>query len=378
MSTKAFRSIKPLFISITGIVIILGFLFFWKSIRSKPLTKAVKPPMLVSALRVQSRSVPAELQAIGSLQAVQEVLLAPDTAGRITGIHFEAGKIVKEGTILLQLYDAPEQADRAAAIAKADFARVQMSRLAKLALVDAAPRSAFDQNKAEYDQAIAAVRQLDARIQQKTIRAPFTGQIGIRRVNMGQYLNAGDPIATLTKLDPLYVNFTVPQQELPKLKPDGKVMVTVDTSPGRVFIANINSIEPRINGATRNIAVQCLLLNADRQLKSGMYVNVRVQLPEIADAITVPLTAIQTSSSGDSVVVVQEPNAEGIGKSLAVPVKTGRRLGGDVIVEQGLKSGDVVVTAGQIRIPPGAPVKISAPSLSQSDAPDSAPTQQGK
>lgn len=373
MSTKAFRSIKPLLISITGIVIIFGLLFFWKSIRSKPLVQAVKPPMLVSTLKVQSRSVPAELQAIGSLQAVQEVLLAPDTAGRITGVHFEAGKIVKEGTILLQLYDAPEQADRAAAIAKADFARVQMSRLKKLALIDAAPRSDFDQNKAAYDEAIAAVHQLDARIQQKTIRAPFTGQIGIRRVNMGQYLNAGDPIATLTRLDPLYVNFTVPQQELPKLKIDGKVNVTVDTLPDKVFIANINSIEPRINSDTRNVIVQALLPNVDRQVKSGMYVNVRVQLPAIADAITVPLTAIQTSASGDSIIVVQDPNAEGIGKTLAVPVKTGRHLGDDVIIEEGLKPGDVVVTAGQVRIPPGAPVKISAPSLSQSDAPDSAP-----
>ncbi|MEA5055676.1 MAG: efflux RND transporter periplasmic adaptor subunit, partial [Propionicimonas sp.] len=212
-----------------------------------------------------------------------------------------------------------------------------------------------------------------ARIQQKTIRAPFTGQIGIRRVNMGQYLNAGDPIATLTKLDPLYVNFTVPQQELPKLKIDGKVNVAVDTLPDKVFIANINSIEPRINSDTRNVIVQAILPNVDRQVKSGMYVNVRVQLPAIADAITVPLTAIQTSASGDSIIVVQDPNAEGIGKTLAVPVKTGRHLGDDVIIEEGLKPGDVVVTAGQVRIPPGAPVKISAPSLSQSDAPDSAP-----
>ena len=128
IGTLAHRSIKPIFISVMGLVIVFGILFSWKSTRSGPPARTVQPPMPVSALRVQGRSVPAEIQAIGSLQAVQEVLLAPDTAGRITGIYFEAGCVVKEGTPLVQLYDAPEQADRAAAVAKADFSRLQLSR----------------------------------------------------------------------------------------------------------------------------------------------------------------------------------------------------------------------------------------------------------
>ncbi|MGD0229767.1 MAG: efflux RND transporter periplasmic adaptor subunit [Syntrophorhabdales bacterium] len=368
VGAPAYGSIKSIFTAVVGLVIVFGLLLAWKSFRSGPPSHPAPPPVVVSALKVQSRSVPDELHAIGSLQAVQEVLLAPDTAGRVIGILFEAGQVVKEGTPLVQLYDAPEQADRAAAIAKADFSRLQLSRSRELAPTGAEPRELLEQRKAEYDEAVAAVRQLDARIQQKSIRAPFAGQVGLRHVNMGQYLNVGDPIATLTRLAPLYVNFTVPQQEMPKLRLGAQVQVMVDSSPGKVFVARIGSIEPRINGDTRNIAVQALLPNAGRELKSGMYATVRVQLPATADAIVVPLTAIQASASGDSVVVVQAPNGSGIGKTVTMAVKTGRRIGDDVVVEQGIKPGDVVVTAGQLRIPPNAPVKVGVPSLNPSDA----------
>jgi multidrug efflux system membrane fusion protein len=377
IGTIVYHNIKPIITSVVGLVIVFGLLFAWRSFRSEPLSHPVQPPMPVSALQVQSRSVPAELQAVGSLQAVQEVLLAPDTAGRITGIYFEAGQVVEEGTLLVQLYDAPEQADRTAAVAKADFSRWQLSRARELVSSGAEARVLLEQRKAEYDQAAAAIQQLDAHIQQKLIRAPFAGQVGLRRINVGQYLNAGDPIATLTRLAPLYVNFSVPQQELPKLKLDAQVQVTVDSSPGKVFVAQISSIEPRINGDTRNIAVQALLPNSDCELKSGMYVTARLQLPATADAIIVPLTAIETSASGDSVVVVQELTAEGIGKAVKVSVKTGRHIGDDVVVEEGIKPGDVVVTTGQLRIQPAALVKVSVPSLNPSDAGISAPTQGG-
>lgn len=200
---------------------------------------------------------------------------------------------------------------------------------------------------------------MDARIQQKAIRAPFTGQLGIRRINPGQYLNAGDAIATLTQLDPLYINFTLPQPDLSKLTPGAPVQVTLDAAPGQVFDAKVSAIEPRIDGGTRNVAVQALLPHAGRLLKPGMYATVRLTLPATADAIVLPLTAIQTSASGDRVVVVQGADAQGIDKAVAVPVVTGRRLGEDVVVTQGIKSGDIVVTAGQNRVPPGVTVKMS-------------------
>ncbi|MCY1297697.1 Efflux pump periplasmic linker BepF [compost metagenome] len=245
-------------------------------------------------------------------------------------------------------------------MARADFAQLQLRRSQELASSGAEPRELLEQRKAEADQATAAVRQLDARIQQKNIRAPFTGQLGIRRINVGQYLNAGDAIVTLTQLDPLYVNFTLPQQELSKLAPGARVLVTVDAVPGQVFEAKVSTIEPRIDADTRNVAVQATLSNAGNLLKSGMYATARLTLPATDDAIVLPLTAIQTSASGDSVVLVQEADAEGIGKAVAVPVVTGRRLGDDVLVTQGVKAGDIVVVAGQNRLQPGTKVKINA------------------
>ncbi|XDF37355.1 efflux RND transporter periplasmic adaptor subunit [Paracidovorax avenae] len=327
------------------------------------------PPLPVSTIRAEPRSVAEELQAVGDLQAVREVLLAPDTPGRVTAIHFDAGQTVKEGAVLVKLYDAPEQADRAAAVARADFAQVQLRRSQELAPTGAEPRELFEQRKAEAAQAAAAVRQLDARIQQKSIRAPFSGQVGIRRINPGQYLNAGDAIATLTQLDPLYVNFTLPQQDLPRLTPGAPVQVSVDAAPGKVFTGRISSVEPRIHGETRNVAVQALLPNAGRLLKSGMYATARLALPATADAIALPLTAIQTSASGDSVVLVRDADAQGVGKAVTVPVVTGRRLGEEVLVTQGVKAGDVVVTAGQNRLPPGAVVTIRAPAAAAATPP---------
>ncbi|OED09875.1 efflux RND transporter periplasmic adaptor subunit [Burkholderia sp. A2] len=370
MSTAALSRTKPIVISVVGLVVVFGLLYAWRAVRSGGAEQQAMPPMPVSTIRAEPRSVADEWQAVGSLQAVHEVLLAPDTSGRVTAVNFDAGQSVKEGAVLIQLYDAPEQADRAAAVAKADFAQLQLRRSQALAPTGAEPRELLEQHMADAAQTAAAVRQLDARIQQKSIRAPFSGQLGIRRINLGQYLNAGDAIATLTQLDPLYVNFTLPQQDMPRLTSGAPVQVTVDAVPGRVFTARISAIEPRIDGETRNVAVQALLPNTDRLLKPGMYVTARLELPATTDNIVLPLTAIQTSASGDSVVVVKGADAQGIGKAVAVPVVTGRRLGEEVLVTQGVKPGDVVVMAGQNRLPPGATVKINSTPPSATATPD--------
>ncbi|SDT35507.1 membrane fusion protein, multidrug efflux system [Pseudomonas asplenii] len=369
MSNAALPYAKSIAISVVGLVVVFGLLYAWRTARSGGAEYPTLPPMPVSTLRAEPRGVAEQLQAVGSLQAVREVLLAPDTSGRVTAINFEAGQTVKEGAVLIQLYDAPEQADRAAAAAKADFTQLQLRRSQELTPTGAEPRELLEQRKAEAAQAAAAVRQLDARIQQKSIRAPFSGQLGIRRVNPGQYLNAGEVIATLTQLDPLYVNFMLPQQDLPKLTQGALVQVTVDAAPDQVFTGRINSIEPRIDGETRNVAVQALLSNDDRLLKSGMYATVRLTLPATTDSIVLPLTAIQTSASGDGVVLVQDADAQGIGKAVAVPVITGRQLGEDVVVTEGVKAGDIVVMAGQNRLPPGAMVKINMPAAAVATSP---------
>lgn len=367
------RHARSLIVSLIGLIFIFGLLYAWRAAHTSGTPSPAQPPAIVSTIRVQPRSVTAELQAIGSLQAVRQVLLAPDTSGRVTAIGFTAGQVVKEGTTLVQLYDAQEQADRAAAVAKADFAKLQLQRSRKLSPTGAEPRELLEQRESEATQAIAAVRQLDARIAQKNIRAPFSGQLGIRRVNLGEYLNAGDGIATLTQLDPLYLNFTLPQQDLSQLSVGARVQVTVDAAPDRVFDAKVSAIEPRVDSETRNVAVQAILSNTGNLLKPGMYATAKLMLPSTEPAVALPLTAIQTSASGDSVVLVREISAQGVGKAVAVPVIMGRRFDDQAIVTRGVKAGDIVVVAGQNRLQSGAAVKINAesPANAAADSPNS-------
>jgi len=203
------------------------------------------------------------------------------------------------------------------------------------------------------------VQQIDARLVQKQVRAPFAGILGIRQVNLGQYLNPGDAVATLTALDSLFVDFALPQQELSRLQPGATVIVTSDAWPGRRFTAKVNAIEPKIGADTRNVTVQALLGNGDRALRPGMYVTAALELPVQQGALLVPATAIQTSAQGDSIIVIRGSNARLGGKAEIVPVQTGRRVGNDVVVTSGLRAGDVIVTEGQLRVQPGAEVKVA-------------------
>jgi multidrug efflux system membrane fusion protein len=353
------RPVRQTVIVVIAVVGIFLLLFLWRSWRNAAPPPAAPPPTGVVATVVSPTNVPSALEAVGSLRAVREVMLAPEVAGRVTTIRFAPGQYVGAGTTLVQLNDGPERADRTAAAAKARFADLQLLRTRQLVPTGAESREMLQQRQAERDQAIAAVSQLDARLAQKRIAAPFGGQIGVRRINLGQYLNAGDTIASLTSLDQLFVDFTVPQQDLGKLTVGSEVRVTSDAWPNRAFTARLTTIEPRIAEDSRNVWVQATLANPDRALRPGMYVNAAVSLPPIPGALVVPATAIMTSAQGDSVVVIRGGNARTAGKAAMVSVTTGRRFGNSVVVAKGLKPGDVVVTEGQLRVQPGAEVKVS-------------------
>jgi len=353
------RQIRQAVIVIGAVAAIFLLLFLWRSWLNSAPPPAAPPPTAVVAAVVSPVDVPDALEAVGSLRAVREVVLAPEVAGRVTAIGFRPGQRVGTGTTLVQLNDGPEKADRAAAAAKAEFARLQLARTRELVPAGAESREMLQQRQAEYDQAAAAVRQIDARLAQKRVAAPFPGEIGLRRINLGQYLNPGDTVATLTSLDPLYVDFTVPQQELSKLTVGGEVQVTSDTWPGRSFVARVTAIEPRVDAESRNVQIQGTLSNSDGALRPGMYVNAALSLPALPGALVVPTTAIMTSAQGDSMVVIRGNNAAREGKAEIVSVETGRRFGDSVVVTKGLKAGDVVVTEGQLRVQPGSMVKVS-------------------
>ncbi|MDR2856800.1 MAG: efflux RND transporter periplasmic adaptor subunit [Novosphingobium sp.] len=351
--------LRPAIIVVVAVVAIFALLFAWRAWRNHAPSRPAPPPTAVVATVISPADVPSALEAVGSLRAVREVMLAPEVAGRVSAIAFSGGQYVGAGATLVRLYDGPERADRAAAAARARFARLQLNRSRELAPSGAESREVLQQRQAEYDQAVAAVRQLDARLVQKRVAAPFAGQIGVRQINLGQYLNPGDRIATLTALDQLFVDFTVPQQELVKLVPGSVVRVTSDAWPGRTFTARVTTIEPRVDESSRNIRVQATLANSDRALRPGMYVTAALVMAPLPGALTVPATAIQTSAQGDSVVVIRGADARRGGKAEMVAVGTGRRFGDRVVIVSGLKPGDVVVTEGQLRIQPGAPVRVS-------------------
>jgi multidrug efflux system membrane fusion protein len=359
-SPSARLPIRGVVLVLLAIVILFGGLALWKRARTMPAAAGAPPPTPVSAMVVEPQTVPAALQSVGALQAVRQVTLAPQVSGRVVAIRFEGGARVGVGAVLVQLDDAPERADRAAAAAKVQYAKLMLERSQRLQPQGYDPKQLLDQRQSDYDQAVAAVHQLDARIAQMQVRAPFAGELGLRRVNPGQYLNPGDPIVTLTALDSLFVNFTLPQQELGKVRIGGAVEVTADAWPDRVFAARVNAIEPVVGSDTRNVSVQALLPNPDGALRPGMYVTARLALPPQTGALTVPATAITTSAAGDSVVVIRGPEATRGGTAQPVPIEAGRRVGDRVVIAGGLKPGDVVITDGQLRVQPGSRVSVTA------------------
>jgi multidrug efflux system membrane fusion protein len=320
------------------------------------------PPINVSVAETKSEVVPNLLTAVGDLVAVHQVNVTSDVSGRITDIRFTAGSEVKAGTPLLQLYDAPDQADLANFKAQATVAELSLDRAKQLAARQFGPQATVDQAQATYDQAMAGIAKTQAIISQKQVRAPFDGELGVRHVEVGQFLSAGTQIVTLTDLSELYANFTVTEKQSAQLKVGQLVRVVVDAYPGRNFEGKITTIEPQISTDTRNIQVQATIANPDHILKPGMFATTTVVLPDKPPVVTVPETAVDYTLYGDSVFLITEKTGDDGKTSLSAVrtfVQTGNRVGGRAEILKGLKPGDRVVAVGQIKVPSGAAVAIS-------------------
>ncbi len=299
------------------------------------------------------------LAGIGSLEATRQVMVAAEVDGRVAQILFTPGEAVKAGQLLVQLNDAPEQGELARLQAQARNARALLDRTRRLVPLQAATREQLDQAVADHEQAAADVRRVQALIDQKRIKAPFDGVLGVRRVNLGQFARAGDPLVSLTDASSLYANLTLPEQALGALRVGQPVAVTVDAHAGREFPGKVTTVEPQVDPGTRTVRVQALLANPDGALSAGMYAQARIGLPDRPDVITVPETAVSYSAYGDSVYVVTPPEAAAAAPTVRQAyVKTGERLRGRVVVTEGLKAGDRVVTSGQLRLHNGAAVEI--------------------
>jgi multidrug efflux system membrane fusion protein len=321
------------------------------------------PPSPVTAVEAKSEVIPNLLTAVGDLAAVHQVNVTPDVSGRITDIMFTAGASVKAGSPLVQLFDAPDQGDLASFKAQAIGAQLALDRAKQLAARQFGPQSTADAAQATYDQANAGIAKTEAIISQKLVRAPFDGELGVRHVEVGQYLTAGTQIVSLTDLSVLYANFTVTEKDSAALKVGQTVRITVDAYRGRDFEGKINAIEPQIATDTRNIHVQATIDNPDHILKPGMFTTTTVVLPDKPPVVTVPETAVDYTLYGDAVFLITEKKTDD-GKTGLVVVRTfvvtGNRVNGRVEILSGVKPGDRVVSVGQIKLQSGAAVSISA------------------
>ncbi len=307
--------------------------------------------------------IPNLLTAVGDLAAVHQVNVTSDVSGRITNIMFEPGSTVKAGSPLVQLFDEPEQGDLASFKAQAVMGQLALDRAKQLAARQFGPQATVDQAQSTFDQANSGIAKTEAIISQKLVKAPFDGVLGVRHVEVGQFLTAGTQIVSLTDLSTLYANFTVTEKDSGQLKVGQAVRIVVDAYPNRNFEGKITTIEPQIATDTRNIHVQATLDNPDHILKPGMFTTMTVVLPDKPPVITVPETAVDYTLYGDSVFLLTEKK-EDDGKTSLTAVRTfvraGNRIGGRAEIVSGLKQGDRVVAVGQLKLQSGAPVSISA------------------
>jgi multidrug efflux system membrane fusion protein len=326
----------------------------------------VPPPTPVAAAPAQSGPLPQFLGGIGTVMAIRQVDVSPEVEGRVVQILFEPGAAVSQGQPLVQLNDAPEQADLASFRAQVALAEANVQRTQRLARSDFATQATLDQNQALLEQARAGIARSEALIAQKLIKAPFAGQLGIRQVELGQHVEPETELVTLTDLDRLYVNFTVPEQARAAVRTGQPVEITVDAYPGRTFEARLTTIEPQVDPATRTIKLQATMANPGRLLLPGMFANARIVLPPQPDVVTVPETAVTHTLYGDSVFVVRQEGADKDGKpvqkAVQTFVRTGEVVNGRVAILEGVAAGDLIVESGQLKLQSGAPVRVVAES----------------
>ena len=357
---------KRLILTLVAIVAILGGLAF---VKFRQVETAIAqgaafqmPATAVTTVVAQRATWPSTLTVIGTAAAIQGVTVSADLPGTIDKIHFESGQWVHEGDILVELDTRQERAQLANMEAQRDLAVINYGRSQELVKAGVISRSEYDNATAQQKATEAQVGDTKAAIARKTIRAPFTGLLGIRQVSLGQYLAAGQAIVSLQSVDPIYVNFGVPQQDTSQMKPGRIVRVTNGDLPGMAFSGKITALDSVINEQTRNIQVQATLANKGNKLRPGMFVQVDLPIGQARQVVPLPASAINYAPYGDSVYVVTEmKDAKGNkyrgARQQVVKIEGSR--GDQVAVTSGLNPGDEVVSSGVFRLRNGAPVQIN-------------------
>jgi len=354
---------KKIFLGIAIVLLVAGGLGGIKVLQIKTLIASAKsfsqPPETVSSSVVREEKWQGTLTAIGSIAAVQGVTITPEIAGTVREINFESGAVVAKGDLLVKLDTSAEEAQVRSLEAQVQWAKVTLDRQTSLRTNQLVSQSDFDSAEAAWKQAVANADAVRAIIEKKTLRAPFAGSLGIRQVNLGQYLDAGKPVVSLQALSPVYTDFSLPQQELGKLHTGMHVRVTSDTYPDRHFDGTLLAINPDLDSVTRSVGLRATFENPDQALRPGMFAKVEVLLPEEKSVLVIPATSVLSAPYGDSVYVIETAQKIGEKSGLSVRqqfIRTGQARGDLITVESGLKPGERVVSSGVFKLRNGMAV----------------------
>ncbi len=355
---------KNIIIAIIILLVVVGIIAGIKALQTGAMM-SMKPPVMietVTAAVVEPQRWESVLTSVGSLTAVQGVMVSAEVAGKVVKIAFEPGSMVQEGDLLVQQDVVAETAQLRSAEANHELAKVNFARAKRLLKEQTYSRSEYDNADAQLKQTAAQFDNFKAAIAKRTIQAPFTGALGIRLVNLGEMLSVGDEIVSLQSLDSVFANFSLPQQHFSKIENGLLVRIQTDALPGTVLEGTITAINPQVEAATRNIMVQATLQNDDLLLRPGMFVTITVLLPEQQDVLAIPATAVLNAPYSDSVFIVEDAPEDSPSKDGQIArqqfVRIGRRLGDFAAVESGLNEGDMVVTTGAFKLRNGQAVTI--------------------
>jgi membrane fusion protein, multidrug efflux system len=357
--------IKRMVIMLVAVGAVLGGLYWFQTFKAgmikKFMSAMASPPQTVSATKAASSAWQPKIEAVGSLRAVKGADLSLEVAGVVDSLSFNSGDDIAQGALLLKLRSEDDVAKLQSLQAQADLNQITYDRDQKQLKIQAVSQATLDTDAANLKNARAQVAQQQAILEKKTLRAPFAGHLGIRAVDLGQYLGAGTIIVTLQALDPIFLDFFVPQQSVDQIRLGQKVAVSIDAFKDQTFDGEISAINPKVDASTRNVQIRATLKNADHKLIPGMYATVDIATGGPHNYVTLPQTAITYNPYGDTVYIVDNgTGADGKATQTARQtfITTGPTRGDQVAVLKGVNEGDMIVTAGQIKLHNGSPILI--------------------
>jgi len=354
--------IRNLLLTLLALSLLFGGIFAWKHYQGQGSAgRRVMAPVVVSTQQVLQENWQPTLPSVGTISPIRGVLISTEVAGIIREMHFDSGQVVEAGDLLVQLDAEVDIAEAEALEAERKLAETTRDRLQRIVSNNLGSRSDLDEAQAQVDSTRARVAAKQANIRKKTIRAPFAGELGIRRINPGHYLAAGDPIIELVNLDPIYVEFTVPERFLGDLSVEQEIIVSVAAWPDSTFPGRISAINPNIQKASRSVQVRAILQNADHRLHPGMFADVHTLLPEKSAVMTLPERAITYNPYGSSVFVVEDQDGQKTVRR--VQVITGNTSNGRVEILSGLEPGFEVVSDGHNKLRNGQAITVDNSSL---------------